>query len=287
MIRDPKILLLGCGYTLRRVAKKLSPKSTVCVVSNQSSADSLRKLGFSNVYVIDLRSEQAQSLLSELPKCDILVDSIPPIKGGSLEASSVGIEKVLRSEILSGLKQIVYLSTTGVFGGKGGEWVDEGTVASPVNDRAQARLWCENKYRDSGVPTTALRIAGIYGPGRGIGTSIKNGRYSFSGHQERWTNRIQVEDLSSIILELIRASVDRALPDVLCACDDRPVMIGELVSFYMEKFSLPRPLVSDTAGDREDLNQRVSNQGLKKFMDITFRYPTFVQGTGTEFLSDE
>ena len=66
--------------------------------------------------------------------------------------------------------RIVYLSTTGVYGDRGGALVDESADADPGSQRALRRVeaekllldWCSG--RDC-VPVI-LRVPGIYGPGR-------------------------------------------------------------------------------------------------------------------------
>ena len=68
----------------------------------------------------------------------------------------------------SDVGRFIYISTTGVYGNAGGEWVDEDTPPDPQRDGGRASLAAEqvlaaSPLADRGV---VLRLAGIYGPGR-------------------------------------------------------------------------------------------------------------------------
>ncbi len=56
-----------------------------------------------------------------------------------------------------------YLSTTGVYGDRGGGWVDEDTPPAPTADRSQRRLAAELAWRAcaAGRPLDLFRVAGI------------------------------------------------------------------------------------------------------------------------------
>lgn len=61
-----------------------------------------------------------------------------------------------------------YLSTTGVYGDRGGAWVDEATAPAPGQPRSQRRLAAEEAWRaarPAGAALDICRVGGIYGPG--------------------------------------------------------------------------------------------------------------------------
>ena len=63
-----------------------------------------------------------------------------------------------------------YLSTTGVYGDRGGARVDETDPPRPTSARGERRVAAESAWlalhRTHGVPVHVFRLAGIYGPGR-------------------------------------------------------------------------------------------------------------------------
>ena len=64
--------------------------------------------------------------------------------------------------------RVIYISTTGVYGPAGGEWVDEQTLPAPERDGGKASLAAEQVLaaHPIGKRSIILRLAGIYGPDR-------------------------------------------------------------------------------------------------------------------------
>ena len=66
------------------------------------------------------------------------------------------------------LRWIGYLSTTGVYGDRGGGWVDEASLPAPGSERTRRRVAAEGawaRFADRRA-VDIFRLAGIYGPGR-------------------------------------------------------------------------------------------------------------------------
>lgn len=63
-------------------------------------------------------------------------------------------------------KRLLFVSSSSVYGQKGGEWVDESspTVAGGYSGRLM--LEAEQVALDSSIPASRVRLTGIYGPGR-------------------------------------------------------------------------------------------------------------------------
>ena len=287
---NPEYLLLGCGYTLERVAKSLPPGSFVATVRSEARAKTLGRLGIPYEFCpLDIK-EFITGIFLKYPSLKVLIDSVPPMQGEAAEAWTIAVRNVIASLENSRLERIIYLSTSGVFGGSDGSWVTEASPSNPDSLKSQARLECEKLYRKSGVPTVALRIVGIYGPGRGIGLSLKHGRKVDLGPASRWTNRIHVDDLAATITTLAMAPVTQELPQIICACDDEPVQVGTLLEHYKNLLGLPSEETYEAAPAQERsrsiLNQKVSNALMKSVTCRDLRYPTFREGAGTEFNAD-
>ena len=88
--------------------------------------------------------------------------------GGSIdEVYAGGVQNVLAA-LPSDVGRVIYISTTGVYGNAGGEWVDEDTPPDPQRDGGRASLAAEQVLAASPFASrgVVLRLAGIYGPGR-------------------------------------------------------------------------------------------------------------------------
>src|SRR5207245_790447 len=73
--------------------------------------------------------------------------------------------------------------------------------------------------RISGLSTVVLRLAAIYGPGRGVRERLKAGSYKLLDDGAHYFSRVHVDDLVAIV----RAAAERAPGGaVYCVADDRP-----------------------------------------------------------------
>mgnify|MGYP006279287481 CR=1 FL=1 len=287
---EPHIVLLGGGYTLRRVAKLLAPGSFVITSRRPEQRAEWRACGWLSERVDIEKNEGLEDLFRTFPALSVLVDSVPPTRG---RHSTLGVENVTRALEESSIKKIVYVSTTGVFGGRDGSVVDEDTVPVPWNEQGQARLDSEKSYRRwsaaaVGRASTALRLPAIYGPDRGLAESLRRGSYRLIGDGSFWTNRIHVDDLAQIV---VKAILTDRLPEVLCVSDDCPALAREVVAFVcdQENIGFP-PCISEQearrAGNYTMLsNQRIKNERMKKLLNITLRYPSFREGMGKSALA--
>ena len=75
------------------------------------------------------------------------------------------------------LRWIGYLSTTGIYGDRGGASVDEATAPAPGQERSKRRLAAEQAWRAAaaGRALDLFRVGGIYGPGRSSLDEVRAG----------------------------------------------------------------------------------------------------------------
>ena len=66
---------------------------------------------------------------------------------------------------LPGVAWTGYLSTTAVYGDRGGAWVDEDIPVAPTSERGRRRVAAERGWLALDPPAHVFRLAGIYGPG--------------------------------------------------------------------------------------------------------------------------
>ena len=93
-----------------------------------------------------------------------------------------------------------YLSTTGVYGDRGGDWVDEDSPLAPITDRGHRRLAAEEGMaRSSAADAHLFRLAGIYGPGRNQLVSLRDGSAKRIIKPGQVFSRIHVEDIAGVL----------------------------------------------------------------------------------------
>lgn len=96
--------------------------------------------------------------------------------------------------------RIIYISTSGVYGDCGGQWIDEDAPLQPISPRAQRRLDAERALAAWGGDYVILRVPGIYGPGRLPIERLKKQLPVVRAEESPYTNRIHSDDLAEAAL---------------------------------------------------------------------------------------
>lgn len=128
--------------------------------------------------------------------------------------------------------RVVFVSSTAVYGQDAGEWVDEGTPAAPAAFNGRVLMDAERVLAP--LPGgTALRLSGIYGPGRE--QLLRKARAGEPG-EPRWTNRIHVQDAAGALSHLL----DLPNPQPLyLGNDDLPALEAEVLAWVRDAEGLP------------------------------------------------
>jgi nucleoside-diphosphate-sugar epimerase len=182
------------------------------------------------------------------------------------------------------LRWVGYLSTTGVYGDHQGGWVDEQTPLSPSTARGQARVQAEAAWRSMPqLPLHIFRLAGIYGPGRGPFSKVRNGTARRIIKQGQVFSRIHVEDIA-LALELSLASPGTA--PIYNLCDDDPAPPEDVIAHAADLLGLPVPEAVDFAtAEMTPMarsfyaeSKRVQNDLIKRELGWRPAYPDYRSG---------
>ena len=180
-----------------------------------------------------------------------------------------------------------YFSTTGVYGNRDGDWVDETSDLRPGNERSQRRVDAERNWLNWGdrhnISVQIFRLPGIYGPGRSAVDQVKAGtarRISKPGHV---FSRIHVEDIATAVA----ASIARPQPGgIYNVCDDEPAAPGDVVAYVCELLSRePPPEIPYDEADMSPMaksfwsdNRRVRNDRMKEELGVRLDFPDYRLG---------
>lgn len=209
--------------------------------------------------------------------------SVPPDIGGDPVLQTHGDD----IGALPGLCWLGYLSTTGVYGDRGGGWVDEDSELRPSGERGRRRVLAEagwlDLWRRRGVPVHIFRLAAIYGPGRSPFAALRAGTAKRIDKPGQVFSRIHVEDLASVLA----ASIARPRPGAIYnVCDDEPAAPEAVVAHAARLLGVePPPLVPFAAAELSamarsfyDDNKRVANRLIKEELGVALRYPDYRAG---------
>lgn len=177
-----------------------------------------------------------------------------------------------------------YLSTTGVYGDHQGGWVDEDTPLTPSTKRGQLRVEAEAAWQSiPDLPLHIFRLAGIYGPGRGPFTKVRNGTARRIIKKGQLFSRIHVEDIAQV-LDASIARPNRGAVYNLCDNDAAPPQ--DVIGYAAELLGLPLPDAVDfETADMTPMarsfyaeSKKVRNDRIKDELGVQLRYPDYRTG---------
>ena len=170
--------------------------------------------------------------------------------------------------------RIVYVSSTAVYGLSDGSWVDEDSPTEPRTETGKVLLEAEKVLRDRVSEAVVLRLAGIYGPGRGrVIEQVRTGAATVPASAS-YTNRIHRDDAAAAIVHLA-TRVDCPQP-VYVGVDDAPTERAEVVRFLAGELGAPEPTI-EHAASALGANKRCRNSRLRQ-TGFELTYPTYREG---------
>lgn len=204
MATSGQLLLAGCGDIGLRIARVWPEPDAVTGMTRSASA--LRELEVLNIrgWHCDLDSAEPVTLPAaiDLQQTHIIYLAPPPAHG----LKDPRLKKFL-SALARAPASFSYCSTSGVYGDRKGDWVDETAPVAPLTDRAQRRAWAEDCVlswlRRTRARAMILRVPGIYGPGRLPLEKLRSGQPLIRPQESPWTNLIQAEDLARVFIACV------------------------------------------------------------------------------------
>ncbi|WP_349362335.1 SDR family NAD(P)-dependent oxidoreductase [Roseomonas sp. E05] len=193
----------------------------------------------------------------------------------------------------TGLRWAGYLSTTGVYGDRGGGWVDEATPPAPLQERTRRRLRAEQGWAaalaGTGAALDLFRTAGIYGPGRSVLDDLRSGQARRVDKPGHLFSRIHRDDIAAaVIAAALNPPPPGGPPRVLHLADDEPSPSAIVTEEAARLLRIaPPPLVpfaeahaamSPMARSFWAENRRVANAATKAALSLAWRYPSYREG---------
>ena len=276
------LFVFGLGFTARHFVATYADAFEA--VSATVRDKDHRRPGVEGVEMLHFSPEGASpELEARLAAADVVLVSIPP---------GTSVDPVLArfGRKIAGSKRpqrILYLSTIGVYGDQGGEWVDETAVPTPKSERSLVRVQAEKAWgamaRDRAKSVHILRLSGIYGPGRNALVNLQEGKARRLVKPGQVFNRIHVEDIARAIAALLAYE---GVSDVWNVTDDEPAPPQDVIAFAAELMGIAPPPEQDfEAADLTPMarsfygeNKRTSNRKIREVLGLDLAYPTYREG---------
>ena len=278
-----KFLILGCGFSGSFFAKAIRKLGCIALTSSRSEKRDPNSFVFNSENDL-IPDDEIFEGVTHILSC------IPPDKNGNDP-----VLKRLQSKLKSlSLEWAGYLSTTGVYGNTGGDWVSEKDQPNPFQKRSSNRLNCEKEWIKSGLPVQIFRLPGIYGPGRSTFEAISKQKIRVILKKNQVFSRIHVADITNAIIYILQNKEFLKFHQIINIADDEPCSQIEVIKYCYELLGLkmPKPILFEEA--KKELspiaqsfwmeNRRVSNKLLCKTLGYKLIYKNYKLGLKNCFL---
>ena len=287
-----RVLVIGCGYVGVPLGAELVRRGHEVWGLRRTPTAELEAAKIIPLAADITRAEE----LARLPAgYDWVVNCVSAAGGGAEEYRRVylqGTHNLIEWLAAAPPRKFVYTSSTSVYGQTDGSVVGEISPTEPVAGTGRILVETERVLleaaRQRRVPAVILRLAGIYGPGRGYWfRRYAQGLATIEGRGERFLNMIHREDVIGAILAALERGKNG---EVYNAVDDEPV--SQLGFFEWLSARLGRELPAfveerQGAGRKRGItNKRVSNRKLKEELNYQLKYPSFREGYAAEIKSE-
>jgi hypothetical protein len=282
-----RLLIFGLGYVGRAVAAAAPAGEQVIgtvrdarlPLSALPGREGVRGRGPARTIAL-IPPERAREALAEATH---LLVTAPPTERGDPLLGASGLTPP------PSLRWIGYLSTTGVYGDRGGGWVDESTPPAPASDRARRRLAAEAAWPrlSDGIAVDIFRLAGIYGPGRSAFDALRAGRARRIVKPGHVFGRIHRDD----IVRAIRAAMMQERGPgarILNLSDDEPAETAAVIAEAARLLDMVPPPAIAFAATWEAMSpmarsfwaesRRVSSRKTQAALGISWLYPSYREG---------
>lgn len=280
-----RIFCFGLGYTAGALADRLRRDGwRIAGTRRGPGSEIISDPSGPDLYQFD-RGRPLLDPAGALAGTTHLLSSVPPDPDGDAvldhHASDIAA--------LDSLQWVGYLSTTGVYGDRGGGEVNEESRRAATSQRGQRRIAAEDRWlalwRDRGVPVHLYRLAGIYGPGRNALETVRQGRARRIHKPGQVFGRIHLDDIVSTLL----ASMDRPNPGAAYnLSDDEPAPPDVVIAYACDLLGVEPPPRQDFEAVKETLSpmarsfysesKRVANRRIKAELGVQLKWPTYREG---------
>lgn len=274
---EANLILFGLGYTGTAIAAGAAALGWRVTATSRNPSGRSAPSGVALISFAD-----AAAVLAEATH---VVQTAAPDEHGdpALARYSVEISRSPR------LRWAGYLSTTGVYGDRDGDWVDEDTPVAPTVPRAQRRVAAENAWVAAlpGRPVDLFRVAGIYGPGRSAFDDLRSGQARRVLKPGHLFGRIHRDDIAAAVLAAMQQARPPG-PRVLNLADDEPAASADVTAEAARLLDMEQPPLipfAEAVGSMSAMgrsfwneNRRVRSEKTQAQLGLRWQYPTYREG---------
>ena len=259
-----KLTIIGNGYTAQFLANDALRYGYEVSIITRNISNPEKNIHYLNFF----DSNNVEKKLSN----ENIISTVP--------FNEEGLDPVLKKykkSISLNKNIIIYYSATSVYGSG---IVDESSIPSPKYKRGLTRLSCEKEWVKANPHTSIFRISGIYGPNRHPMIKYLQGDNKIIVKEDYISNRIHVEDLSSLTLQFIKNNYKEKILNI---SDQKKVSNYDAIKFVSNELNLVEPKVvrydpkkaSKMLKSFYEVNRTVKSNIINHKISYKFKYPDY------------
>lgn len=268
-----RIAIIGCGYVGSAAASYLKRQGHTVTVSTRDP-QKVEKLKLLTQNVILLKKDLYNELDLEpiLANQDIVIVTVAPSTGASYFTTY--LKTALRIRVLSPrfpkLRQIIYTSSTSVYGECDGREISEKEPVKPSGEKdsnINVLISTENTFREVqsiNLHVAILRLGEIIGPGRELESRLRTkvGK-PLPGTGENFTNFSPLD----LIVKAIATVIRKNSHGVFNCCSEQHTSRKELYEKLCAQLKLPQVIWDSSLPQQHGGNKRVISWKLDALMN--------------------
>ncbi|MFZ3087296.1 MAG: SDR family oxidoreductase [Methylotenera sp.] len=274
---ETKVLIVGCGDLGTEVARQLTQLGIKTIGVRRSAQSIPDKETVQDLEIIpaDVTQPVTLEVLGAIhPEIIVYCVAAGGQSDAEYKAAYVdGLRNVLATQKNNTrLKHVFFVSSTRVYGQETDSLLDESVPPIPADFGGERLLEAERLLQTLSCNGTALRLSGIYGPGRLRMLNLAK----TPGHwpqQNSWSNRIHRDDAAAFITFLIQQALAGVAPQACyIVTDSRPVAQYEVLDWLASQLHVNQPKLIAVSGGRRLSNRFLLATGFK------LQYPDYQAG---------
>lgn len=265
------VLIIGCGYVGEHIGLALKNQNVVVTAKTPSSVERL-KAHFQNVEQLDTSDQHKLDQL--IQKHDTIIITLAAPDAYSYEKTYLNTAKNIASTLERSphVKQLIYTSSTSVYGEHHGNAVDEDSPLLAHSHQGKILIETEKTYLSLSTPNRHVcifRLGEIYGCGREIELKVKAYQHKKApGDGLNTTNMTHVEDITQAAL----FAMENNLQGIFNLVDDDHMTRYDLYQKVCQLHGLPNVEWDPNLQTPHSSKKIVLNDKIKK-KGYCFRFP--------------
>lgn len=267
--QQKNIAILGCGYVGKAIALYWRQKQHNLTVTT-TNPERISELQEVADQVVIMRGDDLEAVRSVIKNQETIFISIAPTSNVRVDAKTYEKTYIPTMENLKlalennhTVKQIIYISSSSVYGNQEGNFIDENTPVKIEDEYGEILVKAEQillKIAQNNCKISILRLGGIYGPKRELNQRFKKlAGKTLPGDGNNFIAWIHLDD----IVNAVDFVHQNQLEGIYNLVNDFNMTTKQILDKVCEQQGLEKVSWNPSETGTSSLNARISNKKIK------------------------